>query len=72
MSKIEKNAVIFAKEMVEHNLMHGASHLDTEYIATQACELAYKIHEKSKAYKPHKEPTVSEVTTVVAPTHHPY
>ena len=71
MSKIERNAVIFAKEMVEHNLMNGASHLDTSYIAEQACELAYKIHEKVKTYKPHKEPTVA-VATAPTPIHHQY
>lgn len=50
MSKIEKMATIFAKEMVEHNLMNGAVRLDLEYIANEACELAYKIHEKAKSY----------------------
>lgn len=50
MSKIEKHAIILASEMVEHNLKNGASVLDLDYIAKDACELAYKIHELSKKY----------------------
>lgn len=55
MSKIERMAAMFATEMVEHNLMNGATRLDLDYIATEACELAYMIHEKSKQYKEPKQ-----------------
>lgn len=47
---LEEIAITLAKEMVEHNLKCGATHLDTDYIADQACDLAYKIHEKIKRY----------------------
>lgn len=46
----EHNAVEIAKEMVESHLKNGATHLDLDFIADQACELAYKIHERAKAY----------------------
>lgn len=49
---LEESAILLAKEMVEHNLKQGATHLDAEYIAEQACEIAYKVHEKIKQYKP--------------------
>ena len=51
MSKIEKHAVELAKEMVEHNLKNGATHLDLDFIAKDACDLAYKIHELAKQYE---------------------
>lgn len=43
-------AGVFAKEMIEHNLKCGAAVLNLNYIAEQACELAYKIDSKIRDY----------------------
>lgn len=50
MCDLIKMATIFAKEMIEHNLECGATHLNAEFIADQSCDIAYKIHEKVKSY----------------------
>ena len=54
MSKIEKMATRIAAEMVGAYLNHSVP-IDTDYIANEACNLAYKIREKSKQYKKSKE-----------------
>lgn len=45
---IRKDAVGFAKEMIEHGYL-GQMSLDD--IVNKSCELAYKIHEKTKQYE---------------------
>lgn len=50
MSHIEKNAIKFAKEMIEHGYMVSMS---PNEVVNVACDMAYKIHEKAKSY--HKE-----------------
>lgn len=50
MCEMRKMASIFAKEMIEHNFSCGATQLNLDYIADQACELAYKIDRKVEAY----------------------
>lgn len=59
MSKIEKMATRIAAEMVEAHLNHGAL-IDSDEIAEKACEIAYKIHEKSKAYESDDDGDLSE------------
>lgn len=41
----------YAIEMVEHNLKNGALHLDVNYIAKQACELAYAMKQELDKYE---------------------
>lgn len=74
MSKLERMAAMFAKEMVEHNLMNGATRLDLDYIAQESCDLAYKIYEKAKEYKKPKEVKTlsrSDVKEMIAKEMHP-
>lgn len=59
MSKIEKMATRIAAEMVEAHLNHGAT-IDSDEIAEKACDIAYKIHEKSKAYESDDDGDLSE------------
>lgn len=59
-------ATVFAKEMIEHNLMNGATRLDLDYIANESCELAYKIHEKVKQYTGDKHLTEKDVKKIVS------
>lgn len=59
MSKIEKMATRIAAEMVESYLNHNAT-IDVDMIADKSCEIAYKIHEKSKEYKRDDDDELSE------------
>jgi hypothetical protein len=45
----------YAVEMVEHNLKNGATELDVDFIAKQACELAYAIEKYGEFSKPVSE-----------------
>lgn len=45
MSSIEKNAVKFAKEMIEHGYLAS---MTVDDVVNTACDMAYKIHEKTK------------------------
>ena len=50
MSHLYKIAGLLAAEMVDHHLSCGAVKLDSDFIADEACEIAYKIDAKLKAY----------------------
>lgn len=45
---IRKDAVGFAKEMIEHGYL---GQMTPDDIVNKSCELAYKIHEKTKQYE---------------------
>lgn len=51
MSKLEKMATRIAAEMVSHYILGGATHLDLDFIAKNACDLAYKISEEVSQHK---------------------
>lgn len=63
-------AEVFAKEMIEHNLKCGATSLNTDFIAEQACQLAYKIDHKVKSYVTEVSPpltlTEQDIERIVA------
>lgn len=64
MSKIEKNAGLIACEMVKHNLQSGATSLNLDFIANDACELAYKIHELAEKYE-HEEDDDKDIKEII-------
>lgn len=51
MTDLRMMATEFAKEMIEHNLKNGVQVLDKEYIAKDACELAYLIDKNIASYE---------------------
>lgn len=51
MTDLRMMATEFAKEMIEHNLKNGVQVLDKEYIAKDACELAYLIDKNVVGYE---------------------
>lgn len=63
MCKIEKNAVKFAKEMIEHGYLGTMSPDD---IVNKSCEMAYKIHTKAKSYNIEpSEPKMKDIEKMV-------
>lgn len=63
MCKIEKHAVKFAEEMIEHGYL-GQMTIDD--ISNKSCELAYKIHEKAKQYKSDEPLTEKDVRKIMS------
>lgn len=51
MTDLRMMATMLAQEMVEHNLKNGVQVLDKEYIAHDACELAYLIDKNIRSYE---------------------
>lgn len=49
--KVSKMAHDYALEMVEHNLKHGAHTLDPDFIAKQACDIAYAMKKELDKYE---------------------
>lgn len=51
MTDLRMMATMLAQEMVEHNLKNGAQALNKNFIAEDACELAYLIDKKIQGYR---------------------
>jgi hypothetical protein len=73
MSHLIEMATVFGKVIVEHHLKCGAMTLNNDFIADQACDLAYKIYEKVKDYgdttEEHEKVTLDGIAKLLAKHH---
>lgn len=60
---IKKDAVKFAKEMIEHGYL---GQMSSDEIVDKSCDMAYKIHEKVKSYSKSEPITEKDIRKIMS------